>query len=80
MHFSNYVKTRLLDAINELAADPSRYAVNPGKDFTRQRKLGFRDFLLMFLSMEGDCTKEEIYRYFGRTTEAPSKAAFYKQR
>lgn len=80
MHFSNYVKTMLLDAVNELAADPSKYAVNPGKDFTRHRKLGFRDFLLMFLSMEGDCIKEEIYRYFGRTTEAPSKAAFYKQR
>ncbi len=30
--------------------------------------------------MEADCTKEELYRYFGRTTDAPSKAAFYKQR
>jgi hypothetical protein len=30
--------------------------------------------------MEADCIKEEIYRYFGRSTDAPSKAAFYKQR
>lgn len=80
MHFSNYVKAMLLSTINEIAADPSKYAVNPGRDFTRNRKLGFKDFLLMFLSMQGDCIKEEIYRYFGRTIDAPSNAAFYKQR
>lgn len=80
MHYSDYVKAVLLATINELAADPGKYAVNPGKDFTRHRKMGFREYLLMFLSMEGECIKEELYRYFGRTTDAPSKAAFYKQR
>ena len=34
----------------------------------------------MLLTMEADCIKEEIYRYFGRNTQAPSKSAFYKQR
>jgi hypothetical protein len=29
--------------------------------------------------MEADCVKEELYRFFGRSTDAPSKAAFYKQ-
>ena len=66
--------------IDELAAQPEKYAVNPGKDFTRNRKLSFKTFLLMFLSMEGDCIREELYRYFGRTTDTPSKAAFYRQR
>lgn len=33
----------------------------------------------MFLTMEGDCIREEIYTYFGRSTDAPSKAALYKQ-
>lgn len=32
------------------------------------------------MKWRGDCIKEEIYRYFGRTTSAPSKAAYYKQR
>lgn len=80
MKFSKTIKATLLATIKELAADPSKYAVNPGKDFTRNRKMGLKKFLLMFLSMEGDCIKEELYRYFGRTTDAPSKAAFYKQR
>ena len=80
MHFSDYIKITLMAIIDEIATDPSKFVVNPGKDFTRNRKLGFRNTLLMLLTMEGDCIKEEIYRYFGRNKEAPSKSAFYRQR
>ncbi len=80
MKYSDSVKAILLASIYELANDPTKYAVNPGKDFSRNRKLGFKNFLLMFLTMEADSIKEELYRYFGRKTETPSKAAFYKQR
>lgn len=80
MNYSDSVKTVLFDTIDEIATDPSKYALIPGRDFTRERKMGLKDCLLMLLTMQGDCTKEEIYRYFGRTTAAPSKAAFYKQR
>lgn len=80
MNYSKVVKSLFLASINDLAADPEKYAVQPGKDFTRNRKIGFRDFLLLFLTMEADSIKEELYRYFGRVKEAPSKAAFYKQR
>lgn len=80
MKYFESIKAIFFATINELAADPSKYAVNPDKDFTRKQKMGFKDCLLMLLTMEGDCFKEELYRYFGRTTDAPSKAAFYKQR
>lgn len=80
MKNSDAIKAMLLAAINEIAADPKKYAVNPGRDFTRNRKMGFHDTLLMLLTMEADCIKEELYRYFGRNTDAPSKAAFYRQR
>lgn len=80
MNYSHAVKAILTATINDFAANPDLYALNPGKDFSRNRKLGFKDFILMLLTMEGDCVKEELYRYFGRTTAAPSKAAFYKQR
>lgn len=80
MKNSDVIKAMLLAAINEIAADPKKYAVNPGRDFTRNRKMGFHDTLLMLLTMEADCIKEELYRYFGRNTDAPSKAAFYRQR
>lgn len=80
MNYSDSIKAILLATIHELAQDPKKYAVKPGVDFTRKRKLGFKDFMLMFLTMEADCIREEIYRFFGRTLEAPSKTAFYKQR
>ena len=80
MNYSDSIKAILLATINELAAQPEKYAVKPGVDFIRNRKMGFKDYMLMFLTMEGDCIREELYRFFGRTTEAPSKAAFYKQR
>lgn len=80
MEYSDAVKSILLTAIDELAEQPEKYAVNPGKDFTRCRKLSFKTFLLMFLFMEGDYIWEEIYRYFDHTAGAPSKAVFYSQR
>ena len=79
MKNSDVIKALLLAAVNEIPADPGKYAVNPGRDFTRNRKMGFHD-TLMLLTMEADCIKEEFYRYFGRTTDVPSKAAFYRQR
>ena len=80
MKYSKVVKAMLFASINTLAANPENYAVRPGKDFSRNRKLNFKALIHLFLTMEADCIKEELYRYFGRTTSAPSKAAFYKQR
>lgn len=79
MKYSDSVKALLLSAIDELAAVPEKYAKKPGRDFTRNRKLGFKQLLLMFLTMEGECIREEFYTYFGRSTDIPSKAALYKQ-
>lgn len=80
MKYSDKIKRILFETINQLSADPTKYAVNPGIDFSRNRKMGFKDFLLMFLTMEGGCIMDEINRFFGRTTDAPSKASFFKQR
>lgn len=80
MNYSHAVKSILWASINEATANPDHYAVRPGKDFSRNRKLDIKTLLHLLLTMEADCIKEELYRYFGRTTDAPSKAAFYKQR
>lgn len=80
MKYSYAVKAMLLASIAELAAHPHDYAVKPGIDFSRNRKLGFHHLLLLLLTLEADSIKEELYHYFGRSTDTPSKAAFYKQR
>lgn len=80
MKYSDFVKTILLTTIDELLSQPEKYAEKPGRDFTRCRKMSAKPLLLLLLTMERDCIKDELYRYFGRKTDAPSKAAFYKQR
>lgn len=80
MKYSYDVKAMLLASIDSLAADPQKYAGNPGKDFSRNRKLGFKPLLCMLLTMEADCITDELFHFFGRSIQAPSKAAFYKQR
>ena len=80
MTYSTFVKQTLMDSIHELSQTPENYAVHPDTDFTRNRKIGFKDFLLLLLTMEDDCLREELYRFFCRTEDAPTKAAFYHQR
>lgn len=80
MKYSTFVKQMLMASIDELSQIPEDYAVHPDKDFTRNRKIGFHEFLLLLLTMENDSLKEELYRFFGRTDNAPTKAAFYHQR
>ena len=53
MKYSDSVKAILLATIDDLATDPQKYAKRPGRDFTRNRKLGFKQLLLMLLTMEG---------------------------
>ena len=69
--YSNSVKAVLLAAIDRLAADPETYANKLGKDFTSNRKLGFKRLTLMYLTMEGECIREEIYKFFERITAPP---------
>ena len=60
MNYSDSIKAILLAAINDLSKTPEKYAVKPGVDFIRNRKLGFKDYMLMFLTMEADCIREDI--------------------
>ena len=48
MKQTDAIKALLLATLEEISADPIKFAVNPGKDFTRNRKLGFRTTCLCF--------------------------------
>ena len=43
MKYSNVVKALLFTSIHELATNPEHYVLHPGKDFPRNRKLGFHE-------------------------------------
>ena len=80
MAYADVVKMMLIASIDELAKTPEKFAVHPGKDYTRSRKLCFKDFILLLLTMEGDCIREELYRFFGRSDDTPKKLAYCNQR
>lgn len=43
MNLSESVKQVLLEKIQEMAAQPEAFVRNPGRDFTRTRKLDFEN-------------------------------------
>ena len=80
MNYPNYLKTLLLQSVDELSASPQDFAVDPTRDFTRNRKLNFNDTMLMMLTMTDDSIQEELYTFFGKNGNAPTTTAFCKQR
>ena len=56
------------------------FARNPEKDFTRSRKISFRDILLFFLCKEGGILTTELFRYFRLAPDSASISAFIQQR
>lgn len=58
------VKQSLLDQIQDLAEHPELYCRNPGRDFTRKRKLTFCTLIHFILNMHGGSLTNEVLDYF----------------
>lgn len=76
----NKIKSLFVSAVQSVTSSISEYAVNPDKDFTRDRKLS-PDKLISFLVSEGSSsTKNELLDFFGFDHQSPSASAFSQQR
>lgn len=76
----NKIKSLFASAVQSVASSISEYAVNPDKDFTRDRKLS-PDKLISFLVSEGSSTtKNELLDFFGFDHQSPSASALNQQR
>ena len=64
MNYSVTVKNYLMSDIDAMASTPEAYALNPGKDFTRHRKISFKDLVLLPITMEAGTMRHELYKYF----------------
>lgn len=49
--YSIQIKSILENIINEMSTHPELFAKNPGKDFTRDRKLSFNKFVQLMLNL-----------------------------
>ena len=58
------VKQSLLNQIQDLSEHPELYCRNPGRDFTRKRKLPFCTLIHFVLNMHGGSLTNEVLDYF----------------
>ena len=69
------LKRILEQNIRDISKDVSAFVREPGRDFTRTRKLGFEDVMRFIISMGGQSINKELYAYSianDRTEDIPS--------
>ena len=74
------IKRTLKKFINEMSAHPETFVKNPGKEFTRERKLPFNQVLKAVLSMTGKSLRSELMEYFNLKTSMPTVSTFVQRR
>lgn len=74
------VKKILKDCVSNLDSIKWMFMNNPEKDFSRNRKIPFEDFVSICLQMEGRALQNELIKYFDFAEETPTKSAFCQQR
>ena len=73
-------KKKLAAAISQLCEVSWMFVKNPGRDFSRERKLPFDKVISFLLAMEGGSLTTELLRYFGCSVNVASTSAFVQQR
>ena len=72
----------LLSAISELELQKDSFVLRPGVDFSRKRKISFRDMILSLLTMQGGSLSTTSHDFFQHRFPAdiPSLSALHQQR
>lgn len=78
--FLSQLKATLDNCIDELEQIHFLFSRNPENDFTRKRKLTFKEYIQFMLLMQGKAVSNEILDFFSHSLSAPSKSAFTQQR
>lgn len=74
------IKKSLKAVIDLLDHDPPPFLYHPGKDFTRNRKLHFKNVIEMIMRMGGGSLSKEIFEWFDYAEDTVSVSAFVQQR
>ncbi|MDW7667922.1 MAG: IS4/IS5 family transposase, partial [Bacillota bacterium] len=78
--FAGSIKEKLDTLLTEMHEYSWLFVNNPEKDFTRRRKLDFKEILNILLSMGGNSLKLELMKYFSYDVETATCSAFVQQR
>ena len=74
------VKRKLDEAITQICHVSWMFSKQPGKDFSRTKKMPFSKVLSFLLAMEGGTLTNELLKCFGCSAETASASAFVQQR
>lgn len=74
------IKGKLLSIIKEMSASPGLFVKDPGRDFTRKRKLSFETMLRLLLGMGGGSLQAELLEHSGYGLNTATSSAFIQQR
>lgn len=74
------IKKKLDESISQLCDVAWMFSSNPGKDFSRNRKLPFKKLISILLSMQGGTLTNELLKYFNCSLDTASSSAFVQQR
>jgi hypothetical protein len=78
--YPNFIKQNLNSIINEMAKEPALFVKNPGKDFSRNRKLPFETVIQLLISMGGNTIYKELLESQGYNINTVTTSAFIQQR
>jgi hypothetical protein len=79
MNFSVLVKSFLFKDVSKVAGNHTLYSYNPGKDFTRNRKLGLETLIKLMLTMQKGTIRDELQNFFEYSEDAPTPGALCRQ-
>ena len=74
------IKQNLKNCISDMQECPSLFVKNPGKDYSRNRKISFYQTIDFLLSMNGNTIRKEWLDYGNYKTDGASVSAFLQQR
>lgn len=80
MLYAQNVRNLLFEIISNMEIQKQQFIRNPEKDFSRKRKIGFKETIEIILTMEKDTVKRELMKFFNFCSDSPSDAAFNQQR
>ena len=74
------VKRKMDEVLGQLCKVSWMFSVQPGKDFSRNRKLSFPKIVSFLLAMEGGTLTTELLKHFGCSPDTASASALVQQR
>ena len=67
-------------SISQMSKSPEQYCKNPGRDYTRNRKITMKDVFTCSICLAGKSMSNELLQYFSCKPNFPTVSAFSQQR